>query len=351
MRKSKTQAGYKRCQSRQSLMASRCVPREKAEEFAPRVGYVLEGKPSESKEATHVVSELKIGMIGLDTSHCPAFTNLLNNPDNPHHVPGGKVLWAYPGGSKQLAQSYDRVEGFTNQLRDEFGVEILDSIEAVAERSDAILLESVDGRCHLEEYRKIAPYGKPVFIDKPLTTSSKEAEEIFALSEEHGSPVFSSSSLRYAAGIVETFTDKSVLGCEAHGPNAIIDNFPGVFWYGIHSGDILFAAMGAGCREVRVESTPMVDVIVGTWEDDRVGLVYGYRFPKVSSFGATVFTTEGIFQGSGAKAPPPYASLLEQVIPFFQTGRSPVAKEETLQVIRFLEAANESKESGKAVAL
>lgn len=297
------------------------------------------------------MSELKIGMIGLDTSHCPSFTNLLNNEGDPHHVPGGKVLTAFPGGSKELAQSYERVEGFTVRLRDEFGVEILDSIEAVAERSDAILLESVDGRCHLEEFKKIAPFGKPVFIDKPLTTSSKEAEEIFALSEEHGSPVFSTSSLRYAAGIADTFAGKSVLGCEAHGPNAIIDNFPGVFWYGIHSADILFAAMGAGCREVRAHTTPSADVIVGTWDDDRIGVMYGYRFPKMSSFGATVFTSEGIVQGSGAKAPPPYASLLQQVIPFFQTGKSPVAKEETLQVIRFLEAANESKETGKAVAL
>src|SRR5690606_9458678 len=109
------------------------------------------------------MSDLKIGMIGLDTSHCPAFANLLNNASDPHHVPGGKVLYAYPGGSPQMALSRDRVEGITARMRDEFGVEILDSIEAVAERSDAILLESVDGRTHLEEFRRLAPFGKPVF--------------------------------------------------------------------------------------------------------------------------------------------------------------------------------------------
>src|SRR5690606_36696536 len=115
------------------------------------------------------VSELKIGMVGLDTSHCPSFTKLLNNTDDPHHVPGGRVHIAYLGGSKDLPVSYERVDGFTAQLRHEFGIEIVDTIEEVAERSDAILLESVDGRMHLEEFRKLAPYGKPVFIDKPLT--------------------------------------------------------------------------------------------------------------------------------------------------------------------------------------
>src|SRR5690625_9830 len=129
-------------------------------------------------------------MIGLDTSHCPAFTSLLNEKENPHHVPGGRVHLAYPGGSDKLAVSYNRVEGITARLRDEYGVEIADSIEEVVERSDAILLESVDGRMHLEEFRKVAPFGKPVFIDKPFTTSSEDAKEILAISEEHGSPVF-----------------------------------------------------------------------------------------------------------------------------------------------------------------
>lgn len=297
------------------------------------------------------VSELKIGMVGLDTSHCPSFTKLLNNTDDPHHVPGGRVHIAYPGGSKDLPVSYERVDGFTAQLRDEFGIEIVDTIEEVAERSDAILLESVDGRMHLEEFRKLAPYGKPVFIDKPLTTSSEEAKEIFALSKQHGAPVFSTSSLRYAAGIAELHEGKEVLGCEAHGPNAIIEAFPGVFWYGVHSAEILFAAMGAGCREVRAHTTERADVAVGTWEDGRIGVMYGYRFPKVSAFGATVFTTEGIFAGNGTGTPPPYASMLKHVIEFFQTGVSPVSEEEMLQVVRFLEAVNESKETGQAVTL
>ena len=297
------------------------------------------------------MSELKIGMIGLDTSHCPAFAKLLNNSDDPHHVPGGRVHVAYPGGSQALAVSRDRVAGFTARLRDEFNVEILDSIEAVAERSDAILLESVDGRTHLEEFRRIAPYGKPVFIDKPLTTSTREAEEIFALAERHGSPVFSTSSLRYAAGLFDLSGGRAVLGCEVHGPNAILDDFPGLYWYGIHSAELVYLYMGTGCRSVQVCTSPTADVVSGLWADGRIGVMYGYRIPKVGSFGATLFTAEGVVQGEAAKEPPTYALLLQRVIEFFRTGRSPVAKEETLELIRFLEAANESKATGKAVTL
>ena len=46
-----------------------------------------------------MASDLKIGLVGLDTSHCVAFTKCLKDPNNPEHVKGGKVVWAFPAGS------------------------------------------------------------------------------------------------------------------------------------------------------------------------------------------------------------------------------------------------------------
>lgn len=98
------------------------------------------------------MKELKVGIIGLDTSHVVAFTGLLNDKNHEYHIPGGKVLVAYPGGSPDFELSIGRVKGFTEELQTKYGVEIVDSVEAVAEASDAILLESVDGRVHLEQF-------------------------------------------------------------------------------------------------------------------------------------------------------------------------------------------------------
>ena len=108
------------------------------------------------------------------------FSDILNNEDHPHHVSGAKIVYACPTGSEQFSLSRDRLEGFTDQVRDNFGVKILDSIEAVAERVDAILQISVDGRMHLEEFKRLAPFGKPVFIDKPLATSVADAKAILS---------------------------------------------------------------------------------------------------------------------------------------------------------------------------
>lgn len=293
---------------------------------------------------------LKIGMIGLDTSHCPAFARLLHDKDNPHHIPGAVIATAYPGGSEAFANSRNRVEQLTAQMRDEFNVEILDSIEAVAERSDAIMLESVDGRQHLEQFAKIAPYGKPVFIDKPLTTSVAEAREILRLSKEYDAPVFSASAIRYAQGIAELAAGEEAQGCVAYGPMPILDDFPGFFWYGIHTADVIYSKMGRGCQTVSVTQTDDVDVVTGIWQDGRVATMYGYRFGG-SSFGATVFAGKKVHQGIAQTDPPYYAMLLREIIPFLRTGEAPIAPEETLEIIAFLEAANKSRETGEPVKL
>jgi len=297
------------------------------------------------------MDELRLGMIGLDTSHCPAFAKLLQEEQNPYHVPGGRVVAAFPGGSQDLKVSYSRVEKFTAQMGDEFGVDIKDSIEAVVEDVDAVLLESVDGRQHLEQFRKIAPFGKPVFIDKPLAVDPAEAKEFIALSKEHDAPFFSCSSLRFAKGIIELGEGQDVKACDAFGPASILPDFPGLFWYGIHSAEMIFAKLGPGCKEVTVHKSDLADVVTGVWEDGRVGVLFGHRIEKGPGFGAAVFYTGGADQGLAQDEPPGYALLLEQAIPFFRTRKPPIDPQETLEIIAFLAAANESRETGQPVAL
>jgi hypothetical protein len=296
-----------------------------------------------------VVFPLRIGMIGLDTSHCSVFAELLHDMNNPYHVPGARITEVYPGGSEAFSLSKNRVNQYTSEMQDKYGVKILDSIETVAEQVDAILLESVDGRQHLEQFELIAPFGKPVFIDKPFATRVSDAKRIIELSQEYNVPIYSSSSIRYAAGISELGKNQNVLGCTAFGPNDILDDFPGLFWYGIHSAEVLFSKMGTGCREVIVHSSEKVDHIVGLWDNGRTGTIYGYRFKGVYDFGCTVYTEQGVLSDIVHAEPPAYALMLKEVVKFFNTRVSPIDLSETLEIVAFLEAANESRRTGKAV--
>lgn len=297
---------------------------------------------------------INIGMIGLDTSHVIAFAKLLNDEQNEYHVSGGKVTVAFPGGSPDFALSINRIEGFTKQLQEDFGVKIVDSPEAVAEECDAILLESVDGRVHLEQFRRIVSYGKPVFIDKPLAVSSEHANEIYRLAAEHNVPVMSTSSLRYAEALSEVLANESkgsIIAGDTFGPMAFEETQPGYFWYGIHSVEMLFKIMGSGCVDVMTSSTDDHDIIVGQWKDGRIGTVRGNRKGN-NQFGAIVHREKGSqYVDVNSNPKPYYASMLERIMQMFHGEQCDIPNRESLEVIRFIEAANESRKTGSKVKL
>ncbi len=295
---------------------------------------------------------IRIGIIGLDTSHSVLFTEMLNNKDHPYHVPGGKVIAAYPGGSGDFELSYSRVESYTAKLRDQFDVQIMDSMEGVAECVDAILLESVDGRVHLEQFRRMASYGKPVFIDKPFTLNTQEASEIFAIAAKFNVPIMSSSSLRYAEAFTQSLSDEEkgrIIGVDCYGPMPLQPTQPGLFWYGIHIVEMLFAALGGNCLQVTASSTENHDMVVGAWEDGRIGTIRGNRQGN-QTFGALLHREQGSqFVDINSHQKPYYASLLERIMVLFTKGITNIPSQETVRIIRFIEAANESKQSGRTV--
>jgi hypothetical protein len=292
---------------------------------------------------------MKVGMVGLDTSHCVAFTRILNDESYQYHIPGARVIGAYPGGSELFSLSRDRVAGFTADLRDTYGVSLYERIEDLVEDVEAIFLESVDGRQHWPQFQQMAA-GKPVFIDKPFAVSTVDARAIIELAQETGTPIMSASSLRYARGIADLVSqDETVISGEAFGPAAILADYPGLFWYGIHSAEVLVAFMGMGCERVRCLPYQDMDVIIGEWGDGRLGVVRGTRFEK-NEFGCVIHTTAGARAGVALGTPPNYFLLLQQVMQFFETGISPIDLGETFAITSFLEAANASrKQDGRAV--
>ncbi|MGP4106062.1 Gfo/Idh/MocA family protein [Virgibacillus sp. L01] len=298
--------------------------------------------------------KLKVGIIGLDTSHAVAFTELLNDPSEKHHVPGGKVVIAFPGGSPDFDLSISRVEGFTNELRSKYDVKITDSIEQVAEESDAILLESVDGRVHLEQLRRIISYRKPIFVDKPFSLQSEKAAEMVKLASVYQTPVMSTSALRYADALIDVLSMSGkgeIIGADCFGPMELQEKQPGFFWYGIHSIEILFAILGEGFQSVNTTANDEHDVIVGQRRDGLFGTVRGNRKGN-KQFGAVIHFEQGseyVDINTGTK--PYYASLLDHIMDFFQDGIPRVSLAETREVIRFIEAANESRTTGKQVLI
>jgi predicted dehydrogenase len=289
---------------------------------------------------------LRAGMIGLDTSHAPAFAQLLVAPSPPPELAGVKIVAAFPGGSSDLPASADRVADYTKKLA-ELGIEIVGSIDELLPKVDVVFLESVDGRPHLSQALPVLRAKKPLFVDKPVAGSLADAVAIFQVARQLDVPCFSSSSLRFSPGILAMRDDSrvgKVLGCEAHGPCALEPHHPDLFWYGIHGVETLFTIMGPGCVAVSRVATPGTDLVVGRWNDGRVGTFRGLR-DGAHGYGATVFGSKGIAPSGSYEG---YQPMVVEIVKFFKTGKPPVSAEETLEIYAFMEAADESKRQGGA---
>jgi predicted dehydrogenase len=294
---------------------------------------------------------IRAGIIGLDTSHVIAFSSLLNAPNPKPEVAGVRIVAAYPGGSQDIPSSRNRVAGFTKDLREKYDVAIVDSIDELLERVDVVLLESVDGRPHLEQVKPVFRAKKPVFIDKPIAGSLADSIAIFDLARSSGTPCFSSSSLRFIPGIAKIKQDAKfgdIVGCDAHGPCELEEHHPDLFWYGIHGVELLYSVMGTGCQTVTRTHTKDTDFVVGTWKDGRIGTYRGVREGPYD-FGALVFGSKANATTGGYGG---YEPLLVEMVKFFKSKQPPVSPEETIEIMAFMEAADESKrQGGKPVSL
>lgn len=303
----------------------------------------LSGGFSSLLASDHAYSGKRVGIIGLDTSHSIAFTKTLNAADSGAEYKGYKVVAAYPQGSKDIESSTQRVPGYIDDIK-KLGVEIVNSIDELLKKVDVILLESNDGRVHLEQALPVLKAGKRMFIDKPIAGNLSDTIAIFDASKKYNVPIFSCSSLRYMQSAQDVANGKvgKVFGADTFSPAALEATHPDLLWYGIHGIETLFTVMGKGCKTITRTHTKDTDVVVGTWEDGRIGTFRGTRTGK-SDYGGTVYGENGVavlgpFGG--------YNPLLIQIIEFFHTGVSPIDPQETIEIVAFAVAADESKRRG-----
>jgi len=295
--------------------------------------------------ASAIGADIRVGIVGTDSSHAPAFTQILNDASSPSHVPGARVVAAYKGGSRDLPKSYERVDGYAEELRTKWGVEIVPDIGTLCSKVDAVIIGSIDGRAHLAEVREVVAARKPMYIDKPLAATLDDARAIARIAAEAGVPWFTSSSLRFSP-LARASKFPDARGYMVWGPGPLEEHHPmELAWYGIHSAELLFTLMGPGCEEVTRTFTNGADITTCRWKDGRIGTMRVNR--PYSEFGVVTFREKEV-ERSAPNPEPGYPGLMRAVVGFFQTGKPPVTPEETLEIFAFMDAAQRSKDAGGA---
>lgn len=308
------------------------------------LGLGIAGMPQVLFANDTVQKKIRIGIIGLAV-HTEAFSEMLNAEKTDADISGCTVVAIFhPKGNPDVEFKSEMLIDWAAKAKTR-GIELVDSVDKLLKMSDVVMLETNDGRPHMEQLLPVFKAGKPVFIDKPIGANLKEVVEILNASKKYKVPVFSSSSLRYVSSAQEVRNGKigKVLGAEAYSPASLQADHTDMYWYGIHGVESLYTLMGGvGCQQVTRTHTADTDVIVGTWEGGRIGVFRGLR-AGTRGYGGTAFGETGIvnigtFEG--------YRRLLVPVVEFFRTLKSPVDMAETLEIYAFMEAADESKRLG-----
>lgn len=270
---------------------------------------------------------IKIGIIGLDTSHSTAFTELLNGDSDDKFVKEFEVVAAYPYGSKTIQSSYERIPGYIEEVK-KHGVEITSSIAELLDKVDCVMLETNDGRIHLEQAMEVFKSGKICYIDKPIGATLGQAIAIYEMAEKYNVPIFSSSALRYSPQNQKLRNGEfgKILGADCYSPHKVEPTHPDFGFYGIHGVETLYTLMGTGCESVNRMSSQDADVVVGRWKDGRIGTFRGIK-EGPAIYGGTAYTPKGSIAAGGYEG---YKVLLDQILTFFKTGVAPISKEETI---------------------
>lgn len=286
---------------------------------------------------------IRIGIIGLDTSHSTAFTELLNTPGDDPMVQKFEVVAAYPYGSRTIESSYSRIPGYIEQVQ-KYGVKITESISELLDMVDCVMLETNDGRLHLEQAVEVFKSGKICYIDKPVGSTLGETLAIFSLAAKYGVPIFSASSLRFSPENVKLHDGEygRIIGADCYSPHKSEPTHPDFGFYGIHGVETLYTLMGAGCESVSRISSEMGDIVSGVWKDGRLGTFRAIvKGPAI--YGGSAYTENGAVPAGGYAG---YKVLLDEILKFFITGKSPVPDEETIEIFTFMKASNMSIEAG-----
>tara|TARA_B100001559_G_scaffold245001_1_gene208110 strand:+ start:114 stop:1076 length:963 start_codon:yes stop_codon:yes gene_type:complete len=297
--------------------------------------------------ALATAKEIRIGLIGLDTSHVTAFTKIINDPKAEGPLANARVTAAFRGGSADIPSSSERIDKFTDTLTQQYGVKLYPTIAELCKNVDAIMLESVDGRPKVRQAIPVIDAGLPLYIDKPMAGSLADVLFIFDYAKRKGVPIFSSSSLRYgkATQAARAGALGKIMHAETFSPASIEVRHPDLFWYGVHGCESLFTVMGPGCETVQRRSTADGKIeVIGKWKGGRTGI-----FREGKGYGGHAKGTKGEVEVGKYDG---YAPLVVEAVRMFQTGNVPVDPQETIEIFAFMEAADESKrQEGKLVKL
>ncbi|NMA95015.1 MAG: Gfo/Idh/MocA family oxidoreductase [Clostridiales bacterium] len=292
--------------------------------------------------------EIKVAIIGLDTSHSVEFPRRMQSPDvaDEQKVEGMRAVSCL----RFMTPFTDEEVLNERQVQlESWGIKVTEDFDEAVSDCDAIMLEINDPAYHLEYFKKCVDLGKPIFLDKPLADNYENGKKIFDLAKENDVRVISSSSLRFSPNLTDACDVVSKPNqAYCYGPLGIPPVGSGIIWYGVHCFEMIQRAMGRGAISVDTRKDDAGAVVLIEYPDNRRAIAeltvgdYAYGGSLRSKEGNASFIVDSSTI---------YRDQLKEIYKFFTTGEASLALDDALEIINMLDCAAQSYELGRPVEL
>lgn len=294
---------------------------------------------------------MRIGAIGIDSSHTPVFTNRINALHKEGKTPcrvthfwdPGRHEWQHPAGAEQSAK--DVAKWREDTIKE--GAQQVGSLDELLKNVDGVMVLNINGHRHLELSIGPIAKGMPTYIDKPLTCSTDQARSLLAMTRQYNARCYSASSLRFITEIPKLDKEKlgDIVAVDAFGNGELLDMMPHLWHYGCHSIEMVdaifrWSGQGPGVARVSAIATKDYHLLDMQYRDGRLARL---RMDRAGAwaFGATVHGTKNVQQFVVDFAPV-YSRLVEGMVKFFEGGPAPVDLREIVENVAVMEAGNRS---------
>lgn len=296
-----------------------------------------------ASQVTGSASVIRIGVIGTDSSHLPEFARRIDALNRAGET-RCRVTQMWTDGHHHMPA--DEVAGWRQSALD-LGVAEVNTVDELLAESDGVMVLSVHGDQHLEHARPALVRGLPTYVDKPLTCTAADARALAQLARDGGARCYSASSLRFARELESLKPEgatRAALGdlhaIDAYGPGELNAALPRLFFYAIHTLEMVDALWGPGVAAVRAEASEERDLMALRYRDGRFAQLRMERAGHYA-FGATVHGAQAThyfevdFDGV-------YDRLVAGMVGFFAGGAAPASLPDLVENIATLEAAHRS---------
>lgn len=284
---------------------------------------------------------MRLGIVGAENSHTIAIAKELNID---HLVKGFQVthVWGETTEYARKAAEAGQIPHIVRKPEDMIG------------QIDCVMIDHRHGKHHVPAAMPFVKARLPIFMDKPLAVSLRQAGAFLDLCKRKKVPVTTMSAIPLQKGVKDVQRALRPLGTlrvvHLDGPGHYRSPYGGIWFYGIHQVDLMIELLGPNPQAVQMNVNKDCSTAVVNYRDDLTATIT-FTYPSIKTYSVKAYGAEGDWSGQVVQDANLFERSTKLFTTMFRTGKEPFSRQRMLAPLAVLEAMAQSLKTGRKVKI